>query len=94
MSRDCTAFVRRCTSCADRQLKQGPKRSTPLNVFPPDGPRTFVAMDIIGPFPVSQSGSRYILVISDRFSKLSVTVPLPDQTESAVAQAFVDRWSV
>jgi Integrase zinc binding domain len=38
MSRDCTAFFRRFPSCAARQLKRGPKRSTPLNLFPPDGP--------------------------------------------------------
>jgi transposase InsO family protein len=94
MSRDCTPFVRRCPSCAARQLKRGPKRSTPLNVFPPDGPLEFVAMDILGPFPVSQTGSRYILVISDRFSKLSVTVPLPNQTATTVSQAFVDSWLV
>ena len=51
-------------------------------------------MDILGPFPVSQSGSRYILVISDRFSKIQVAVPLPYQTATTVAQAFVDRWLV
>jgi hypothetical protein len=34
------------------------------------------------------------LVISDRFSKLSVAVPLPDQTATTVAQAFVYRWLV
>jgi transposase InsO family protein len=79
----------RCSS-----TQAGPKRSTPLNVFPPDGPLEFVAMDILGPFPVSQSGSRYILVISDSFSKLSVAVPLPDQTATMVAQDLVDLWLV
>jgi Integrase core domain len=34
------------------------------------------------------------LVISDRFSKLSVALPLPDQTATTVSQAFVDRWLV
>jgi Integrase core domain len=65
-----------------------------MNVFPPDGPLEFVAMDILGPFPISQSGSRYILVISDRFSKLSVAVPLPDQTATTVAQVLIDLWLV
>jgi hypothetical protein len=31
-------------------------------------------------------------VISDRFTKLKVSIPIADQTASAVAQAFVDRW--
>jgi hypothetical protein len=31
-------------------------------------------------------------VISDRFTKLTVAIPIADQTASTVAQAFVDRW--
>ena len=49
-------------------------------------------MDVLGPLPVSKRGHRYILVITDRFSKLTVAVPMVDQTASTVAQVFVDRW--
>jgi hypothetical protein len=80
-----------CQRCVARQLKLCPK---PLNIFQPDGPLEFVSMDILGSFPVSQTGSSYILVISDCFSKLSVAVPFPDQTETTVAKAFVDRLLV
>jgi Integrase core domain/Chromo (CHRromatin Organisation MOdifier) domain len=49
-------------------------------------------MDVLGPLPTSQRGHKYILVISDRFSKLTVAVPMADQTASTVAHVFIDRW--
>jgi transposase InsO family protein len=92
LSRDCSTFVRRCPTCAARHLKRGPRRSTPLTVFPPNGALEFISMDVLGPLPTSRRGNRYILVMTDRFSKLTVAVPMADQTASSVAQAFVDRW--
>jgi Integrase zinc binding domain len=92
LSRDCSAFVRRCPTCAARHFKRGPERPTPLMVFPPEGALEFISMDILGPLPTSRRGHRYILVMTDRFSKLTVAVPMADQTASTVALAFVDRW--
>jgi hypothetical protein len=84
--------VRSCPNCAARRLKRGPKRSVPLTIFPPDRPLEFIAMDILGPLPQTARGNRFVLCIGDRFTKLAVAVPLPDQTASSVAYAFVDRW--
>jgi transposase InsO family protein len=92
VSRDCIAFVRRCPSCQAQVLKRGPRRTTPLQMFPPNEPLEFLAMDILGPLPVTSRGNRYVLVITDRFSKLTQTVALPVQTASVVARAFIDRW--
>jgi hypothetical protein len=61
-------------------------------MFPPDRPLEFIAMDILGPLPLTARGNRFVLCIGDRFTKLAVAVPLPDQTASSVAYAFVDRW--
>jgi transposase InsO family protein len=92
VTRDVTEFLKRCPSCAARRLRRGPQRSTKLNIFPPEGPLEFVAMDVLGPLPLSKKGNRFCLVICDRFTKLSIAVPVPDQTASTCAQAFVDRW--
>jgi hypothetical protein len=64
----------------------------PLTVFPPDGALEFVTMDVLAPLPTSSNGHKYILFISDRFTKLTVAIPIADKTASTVAQAFVDRW--
>ena len=38
-------------------------------------------------------GHKHILVISDRFSKLTVTVPLKEVNEKTVVQAFLNHWA-
>ena len=37
-------------------------------------------------------GNQYLLVISDRFTKLTKTVPLKGVSAAEVAKAFVDHW--
>jgi hypothetical protein len=49
-------------------------------------------MDILGPLPKTRHGNRFLLVIADRCSKLTRTVPLRVTTSLAVAQAFCDHW--
>jgi hypothetical protein len=92
MAKDCLATVRRCPNCAAKNLKRGPKKTTPLTIFPPNRPLEFIAMDVLGPLPTTSRGNRFVLCIGDRFSKMSVAVALPEQTASAVAQALMDRW--
>jgi transposase InsO family protein len=92
LTRDVTEFLKRCPSCAARRLRRGPHRTTKLNIFPPDGPLEFIAMDVLGPLPKTKNNNRFCLMICDRFTKISVAVPVPDQTASTCAQAFVDRW--
>ncbi len=56
-----------CKSCVDCSMKKIPRgqRKTPLLPIPVEGAFDRVAMDILGPFPASHDGNRYILVLSD-----------------------------
>ena len=47
------------------------KHKAPLLPIPVDGAFDRVAMDILGPFPVTNSGNRYIIVFSDYYMLLS-----------------------
>jgi transposase InsO family protein len=49
-------------------------------------------MDILGPLPRATHGNRFLLVIADRFSKVTITVPLRTVTALSIATAFCDRW--
>ena len=51
-------------------------------------------MDLLGPFPATESGSTNILVITDRFSKLAQVTPLSSTTAPAVANAFIEHWVI
>ena len=69
------------------------KHRAELKLFPAHAPLDYVAIDILGPLIQSKDGYKYILVISDRFSKLTGTVPLETVNEKTVAQAFLNHWA-
>ena len=51
-----------------------------------------IAIDIAGPFPVSDYGNRYILVVADYFSKWPEVFPIPNQEACTVAEEIVLNW--
>ena len=51
-----------------------------------------VAMDILGPLPLTDQGNKYILVDGDYFTKWTEEYPLPNQEASAVATVFVEQF--
>jgi hypothetical protein len=81
--------VRHCRVCAKNGVTE---RTSFLKLFPASWPLEFVVMDILGPLPKHEHGNRFLLVISDRFSKLTRTVPLRTITALGVAKAFCDAW--
>ena len=48
-------------------------------------------LDIAGPFPESSSGSKYILVMIDHFTKWVELAPLPSKESPHVARAFLSQ---
>jgi Integrase zinc binding domain len=91
MYKEVEETVRHCTVCEKNPVKER-KRTSFLKLFPASGTLEFVAMDILGPLPKMEYGNRFLLVISDRFSKLTRTVPLRTITALGVPKAFCDAW--
>jgi transposase InsO family protein len=91
MARDCAKYVSECISCAASKPSFN-RRSRPLQLFPPNGPWEFICADILGPLPTTKSGNRFILVISDRFSKFTVARPLRTTSANDVAECIVADW--
>ena len=52
-------------------------------------PMEEVAIDLMGPFPESDSGNRYVLVVVDSFSKWMEAYPVPNIEASTVAEKLV-----
>jgi transposase InsO family protein len=91
MGADVAETIRQCTTCAKNRVKER-KRTSFLKLFPASSPLEYVSMDILGPLPKTDHGNRFLLVITDRFSKLTRTVPLRTITAFNVAKAFCDAW--
>ena len=47
-----------------------------------------VGMDLIGPFQSTADGNKYILTMTDYFSKYVEVVPIPDKSAVSVAHAI------
>lgn len=43
-------------------------------------------MDVLGPFPVTESGNQYLLVVIDYFTKWSEAYAVPDQSATTMAE--------
>ena len=91
MALDCYAVAKNCAACARERVKLR-KNTKEMKLFTPKAPLEFVAIDILGELITTKRGHRYILVVSDRYSKLVRTVPLQKFTAAHIAQAFVQHW--
>jgi transposase InsO family protein len=55
----------------------------------PGSPMQSIAMDILGPLPVTKNNNRYVIVFTDRFSRWVEIAALEDQEAATVADTFV-----
>jgi len=49
-------------------------------------------MDILGPFPESEAGNSYILVVADYFTQWTEAYPIPNQEATTVAKKLTDEF--
>jgi transposase InsO family protein len=90
MAEDVFETVRKCDACARNRISER-RHTNFLQLFPAKGPLESVAMDILGPLPRTKHGNRFLLVIADRYTKVTRTVPLRTVTAISVARSFVDQ---
>uniref|UniRef100_A0A3B1IQA4 Gypsy retrotransposon integrase-like protein 1 n=1 Tax=Astyanax mexicanus TaxID=7994 RepID=A0A3B1IQA4_ASTMX len=88
---DVELFVHCCDVCA---AKKGPARAprAPLHPYQCGGPMERVAVDVLGPFPVTDSGNRYVLVAMDYFTKWPEAYAVPDQGAVTTADVLVREF--
>lgn len=88
---DVEDWVRTCVKC-QRRKGTPQKRRAAMQASAVGFPMERVAMDIMGPLPISERGNRYLLVVMDYFTKWAEAYPLPNQEAVTVAQAFVTQF--
>ena len=91
MAVDCYRTVRNCAECAKNRLKLKRSAST-LKLFPATAPLESISLDILGELIRTPRGNRFILVMTDRYSKLVPAIPLKRITAYEIAGAFVSYW--
>ncbi|MCP4509601.1 MAG: DDE-type integrase/transposase/recombinase [Fuerstiella sp.] len=91
MRNQITAFVASCHSC---QITKA-SRSVPLppmQTFPVHSVNECVAVDLVGPMPVTKGEHQYILTMIDRFSRFVQAIPIRRCDAYTVALQFFNQW--
>ena len=68
------------------------KSRAPLKSVVAGYPQQIVAVDIVGPFPESEEGNRYILVASDYFTRWMEAYAIKNQEAKTVARKLTDEF--
>ena len=89
MKRDIERFCAQCDQCAARKPPKPCK--SPLGAMPVNAPMERVAVDIFGPLPLSKQNNKYVLVVTDLFTKWTEAYALPNQEAETVCKAFVNN---
>lgn len=84
-------WIKNCPQC---MAAKGPKTRSRgrLQQYNSGSPFERIAIDGAGPFPTSDSGNKYVLVIMDYFSKWPEVYAIPNQEAKTVAEIFVQNW--
>ena len=87
LAADVAATVRNCHSCARNRVKRR-RHTNYLKPFNVTKRFEYVSIDILGPMPKSRRCKRFLLVITDRLSKVTAVVPLRNVNAYSTAVAF------
>ena len=84
---DLKRWCRECGVCA--QIKPGPGHRAALRQIPIGSRLDRVHIDVVGELPETDRGNKYILVLTDHFSKWAHAWALPNQLAQTVADAVM-----
>ena len=85
----CTTFVRKCLTC-QMVTARAPKYVQKHSMVP-QMPWDHVALDLMGPYPETEDGNKYILTNTCLLTNFLVLVPLPNKETNTVITAFVEK---
>lgn len=89
LATDAYGVVTRCAACAQSRLALR-RHTAPMRLFLATEPLTEVNLDILGPLPKTRARNRFVLVFTDRFSKVVRCGAMRKITAVAVASALVE----
>lgn len=91
LRRDVEHWISKCDTCASRKAPNKTPKA-PMKLYSVGVPMERLAIDIAGPLPKTNKGNRYILVISDYFTKWTQAFAIKDQEATTVANILVNEF--
>ena len=84
------SWVGSCLQCQQRNPPV-PLPQAPLETIQVNYPFEKIPWDIMGPLPITDQGNKYILVITDLFTKWVEAFPLKETSSISLAKVLVDE---
>ena len=91
ITKDVQRWCAQCEKCTARKPRVGPRRQ-PMGSLPVGDRLERVAMDILEVGIESRKGNRYVLVVTDCFTRWTEAYAIPDHTALTVADVFVTEF--
>lgn len=90
LQNDVRAYIAGCEKCMKRK---GPTKSkmAPMQIVRSGYPMERIAADILGEFPVTKNGNKYILVVGDYCTKWTECFAMPNMEAVTVARILVNE---
>ena len=89
--RDVQDWIGQCLPCTTRKSPI-PKRRAKLQTIHAGFPMQVVAVDIMGPLPITPTGNSYVLVVGDYFTRWTEAYTIPNQEAVTVAKKMVEEF--
>lgn len=88
---DITSFVAGCPTCS---RCKDPPRTQRAELYPivTSRPNQIVAVDVIGRLTQTRHGNKYILVLTDLYTKWAEVAPMGDQTSESTMKEIMHCW--
>ena len=80
-------WIKECQQCNP----QKPQQHAPLGTITASYPFEKVSWDIVGPLPTTAAGNKYILVVTDIFSKWTEAFPFHSTDSATLAIILVNE---
>ena len=90
MFKDVEHWVKSCVECSMRKSPRNSKKA-PLLPIPVEGAFDRLAVDVLGPFPPSSKGSRYIVVFSDYLTRWVEAFPVTSVEATVIARLLINE---
>lgn len=91
ITNDIKRWCATCILCQRRKPGPGIGKS-PMEHVTVYGPMECIAIDLMGPLPLTENGNQYIMVVSDYFTKWTEAYSLPDQRAQTVADKLITEF--
>lgn len=85
-------YIKSCQLCQQYNISRQKKPGKLRSVSPPEGPFQVIGMDFCGPLQRTPRENRYVLIITDYFTRHIVAVPLPNCSAEKTAEALFNEY--